>query len=169
MIDKNFWRGKKVLVTGHTGFKGGWLSIWLNFLEARIVGYSLDPITKKNFFGETNIKKIFIKDYRKNIQNIKDLTECIHTFKPEIIFHLAAQPQVLESYNQPLETIKTNVIGTANLLEIVRKLKYVKAVVIITTDKVYKNLNKEDFHVNIFSNESVISHMTVQGKKYDNF
>jgi CDP-glucose 4,6-dehydratase len=143
MIDKNFWRGKKVLVTGHTGFKGGWLSIWLNFLEARIVGYSLDPITKKNFFGETNIKKIFIKDYRKNIQNIKDLTECIHTFKPEIIFHLAAQPQVLESYNQPLETIKTNVIGTANLLEIVRKLKYVKAVVIITTDKVYKNLNKD--------------------------
>ena len=142
MIDRNFWKGKKVLVTGHTGFKGGWLSIWLNFLGARISGYSLDPITKKNFFSETGIKKIFIKDYRKNIQNIKDLTKCIRSSKPEIIFHLAAQPQVLESYNHPLETIKTNIIGTVNLLEIVRTLKYVKAVVVITTDKVYKNINK---------------------------
>ena len=142
MIDKKFWSGKKVLVTGHTGFKGGWLSLWLKYLGAKITGYSMNPLTKKNFFNETKIKKLFYKDYRKNIQNIKDLTKCIHTCKPEIIFHLAAQPQVLESYNQPLDTIRTNVIGTANLLEIVRKLKYVKAIVIITTDKVYKNQNK---------------------------
>ena len=142
MIDKKFWKGKRVLITGHTGFKGGWLSLWLQFLGAKIVGYSLDPITKKNFFDKTKIRKIFLKDNRKNIQNFKDLSKCIHSFKPEIIFHLAAQPQVLESYIKPLNTINTNIIGTANLLEIVRKLKFVKSVVIITTDKVYKNSNK---------------------------
>ncbi len=142
MIEKKFWNGKKVLVTGHTGFKGGWLSLWLKFLGAKIAGYSLNPTTKKNFFDKTKIKKIFKKDVRKNIQNFKDLSKCIHSFKPEIIFHLAAQPQVLESYAQPFNTIKTNIIGTANLLEIVRKLKYVKAVVVITTDKVYRNANE---------------------------
>ena len=142
MIEKKFWNGKRVLVTGHTGFKGGWLSLWLKFLGAEIAGYSLNPITKKNFFDKTKIKKIFKKDVRKNIQNFKDLSKCIRSFKPEIIFHLAAQPQVLESYAHPYNTIKTNIIGTANLLEIVRKLKYVKAVVVITTDKVYRNANE---------------------------
>ena len=121
MIKKNFWRGKKVLITGHTGFKGGWLSLWLKILGAKVIGYSLNPITKKNFFNETKIKKIFKKDYRKNIKNIDDLSKCISTFRPQIVFHLAAQPQVLESYNEPLDTVKTNVIGTINLLEIARK------------------------------------------------
>ena len=142
MIDKRFWIGKKVLITGHTGFKGGWLSLWLKYLGAKITGYSLNPITKKNFFNSTKLKKIFYKDFRKNIKSIKDLTKCIDTSRPQIIFHLAAQPQVLESYNQPLDTVNTNVVGTANLLEIVRKRKFVKVVIIITTDKVYKNINK---------------------------
>ena len=142
MIDKKFWKNKKVLITGHTGFKGGWLSLWLKFLGAKISGYSLNPITKKNFFKETKIKNIFFKDFRKDISEIKELSRCIKSCRPEIIFHLAAQPQVLESYNQPLETINTNVMGTANLLEIVRKFKFVKAVIIITTDKVYKNSNQ---------------------------
>ena len=141
MIDKKFWKQKKVLVTGHTGFKGGWLSLWLHILGAKVVGYSLDPITKKNFFNSTNIKKIFYKDFRKNIKNFKDLYHCIESTKPSIIFHLAAQPQVLESYNEPLDTIHTNVLGTTNLLEIARRKKFIKTVVIITTDKVYKNLN----------------------------
>ena len=142
MIDKKFWRSKKVLVTGHTGFKGGWLSLWLHILGAKIIGYSLNPITKKNFFKETNIHNIFLKDYRKDITNIKSLSKCINSTKPEIIFHLAAQPQVLESFKKPLATIQTNIIGTTNLLEIVRKTKFVKAVVVITTDKVYKNSDK---------------------------
>ena len=142
MIERRFWIGKKVLITGHTGFKGGWLSLWLKYLGAKVAGYSLDPITKKNFFNTTKLKKIFYKDFRKNIKSLKDLTKCIDTSRPQIIFHLAAQPQVLESYNQPLDTVNTNVVGTANLLEIVRKRKFIKAVVIITTDKVYKNINK---------------------------
>ncbi len=143
MIDKNFWNRKKVLVTGHTGFKGGWLSLWLKSFGAKIIGYSLNPITKKNFFNSTKLKTIFLKDFRKNIKSLKDLTHCIDSTKPQIIFHLAAQPQVLESYKQPLDTVNTNVVGTANLLEIVRKRKFVKVVIIITTDKVYKNLNKK--------------------------
>ena len=120
MIDKKFWKQKKVLVTGHTGFKGGWLSLWLHILGAKVIGYSLDPTTKKNFFNSTNIKKIFYKDFRKNIKNFKDLNHCIESTRPNIIFHLAAQPQVLESYNEPLDTIHTNVLGTTNLLEIAR-------------------------------------------------
>ena len=143
MINKNFWNRKRVLITGHTGFKGGWLSLWLKILGADIAGYSLNPITKKNFFGSTKIKKIFKFDFRKNIQNFKDLSVCIKKFKPEIIFHLAAQPQVLESFNEPLDTTKTNIIGTANLLEIAKNKKFIKSVVIITTDKVYQNSEKK--------------------------
>ena len=143
MINKNFWKKKKVLITGHTGFKGGWLSLWLKILGAEVAGYSLNPITKKNFFDSTKIKKIFKFDFRKNIKNFNDLSSCIKKFKPEIIFHLAAQPQVLESFNEPLDTTKTNIIGTANLLEIAKNKKFIKSVVIITTDKVYQNLEEK--------------------------
>ena len=149
MINKNFWKNKRVLITGHTGFKGGWLSIWLKMLGARIAGYSINPVTKKNFFDSTKLKKIFEKDFRKNIQNYKNLNDCVNQFKPEIIFHLAAQPQVLESFNNPYETIMTNVMGTSNLLDIVKKNKIVKSLVIITKDKVYKNIeNKKRFSEN---------------------
>ena len=143
MINKRFWKNKRVLITGHTGFKGGWLSIWMKILGAKISGYSLNPSTKKNFFKSTKIKKIFIKDFRKNIKDYKKLEECIVKTKPEIIFHLAAQPQVLESFAKPLDTIFTNVIGTSNLLEIIKKHKFIKSVVIITTDKVYQNNEKK--------------------------
>ena len=143
MINKNFWKNKKVLITGHTGFKGGWLSVWMNILGARISGYSLNPITKKNFFDATKIKNIFSEDYRKDIKDYKSLEKCIKTTKPEIIFHLAAQPQVLESYINPMNTIVSNIIGTANLLEITRKYNFIKSVVIITTDKVYQNNEKK--------------------------
>ena len=142
MINKSFWKGKKVLITGHTGFKGGWLSIWIKNLGAQVIGYSLNPIPKINFFNETKIKKIFKEDFRKNVQNIYDLEKCINKHKPQIIFHLAAQPQVLQSYIEPLDTVKTNVTGTINLLEIARKKKFVKSIVIITTDKVYKNIEQ---------------------------
>lgn len=143
MKKNNFWHGKKVLVTGHTGFKGGWLSLWLYMLGAKIAGYALNPKTKKNFFNILKLKKIFTKDIRKDIQNFEEIKKLIKKFKPEIIFHLAAQPQVLESYIDPLDTIKTNVVGTANILEISKNYNFIKAIVIITTDKVYKNFNKK--------------------------
>lgn len=143
MIDKKFWKNKRVLVTGHTGFKGGWLSLWLKLLGAKVYGYSLNPITKKNFFNETKLKKIFAKEVRKNIQNKKEIENFIKKNKPQIIFHLAAQPQVLESFNDPVNTIYSNIIGTVNLLESIRKKKYIKALINITTDKVYKNSEKD--------------------------
>ena len=143
MINKKFWKNKRVLITGHTGFKGGWLSVWLNFLEAKISGYSLSPITKKNFFNTTNLKTLFEVDKRGDIKDYKKISQLIKKFKPEIIFHLAAQPQVLESYINPYDTVQTNVIGTTNILDLSFKNKSVKSVIIITTDKVYKNLNKK--------------------------
>jgi CDP-glucose 4,6-dehydratase len=108
-------------------------------MGAKVAGYSLNPISQKNLFKSAKLKKIFEKDYRKNIQDYNSLDQCIKKFTPEIIFHLAAQPQVLESFNNPYDTILTNVVGTANLLEIVKKNKFVKSLVVITTDKVYKN------------------------------
>lgn len=143
MKKNNFWKKKRVLITGHTGFKGGWLSLWLHNLGAEIVGYSLNPESQKNFFDATKIKKIFIKDIRSDIANYKKINRVIEKFKPKIIFHLAAQPQVLESYNSPYKTIETNVLGTTNILDIARKKQFIKSVVIITTDKVYRNENKK--------------------------
>ena len=143
MIKNNFWKNKRVLITGHTGFKGGWLSVWLKLLGAKIAGYSLNPVTKKNFLQTVKIKNLFEYDIRKDIKNYKELSKCVKKFKPEIVFHLAAQPQVLESYLNPLDTVSTNVIGTTNILNICVKNKSTKSIVIITTDKVYKNLNKK--------------------------
>ena len=134
MINKNFWKGKKVLVTGHTGFKGGWLSIWLKVLGAKVYGLSLNPSSNPNFFQVTKIKNIFEKDVRENIQKISSLKKLVNIHKPQIIFHLAAQPQVLESYNDPMNTIKTNVIGTSNILE-ASIIEEVEKFVFISTDK----------------------------------
>ena len=112
-------------------------------LGAKVSGYSINPISKKNFFSSVKLKKIFFRDYRKNIQNFKNFEECIKKTKPQIIFHLAAQPQVLESFKNPLDTVLTNIVGTANLLEIIKKYKFIKSIVIVTTDKVYKNNEKK--------------------------
>ena len=122
MINKYFWKNKRVLITGHTGFKGGWLAVWLNLLGAKIAGYSLNPKTKKNFFDTTNLKRLLKIDIRADINDYKKLSFLIKKFKPEIIFHLAAQPQVLESYINPYNTILTNVIGTTNLLDLSLKI-----------------------------------------------
>ena len=132
MINKRFWQGKKVLITGHTGFKGGWLSLWMKHLGAKVSGYSLSPITNKNFFNITKLKNIFEYDFRKNIQNMNDLSKAVKKIKPQIIFHLAAQPQVLESYNNPYNTVLSNTMGTTNILEIGRKFKFVKSSVIFS-------------------------------------
>ena len=137
--NKKFWKKKNVLITGHTGFKGGWLSSLLNYLESKVSGYALNPEGKNNFFKSTKIKKIFVNDFRKDIINLKDLKKSIKKTKPEIIFHLAAQSSVIESFKNSEKTILTNVIGTANVLEAIKNDKNVKCLIIITTDKVYQN------------------------------
>ena len=132
------YKNKKVLVTGHTGFKGSWLSIWLLNLGAKVIGYSLDPLNKKDNFVLSDLKDKLV-DYRSDIRDYNRLTEVVENEKPEIIFHLAAQPLVLESYQNPLITIQTNTLGTANILESFRNSSFAKTLILITTDKVYEN------------------------------
>lgn len=134
----DFYKNKKVLVTGHTGFKGGWLSLWLEKLGAEVIGYSLDPMYENGIYLTTGIKDK-IRDYRADIRDLDKLIEVFEKEKPEIVFHLAAQPLVLESYNNPVETFEINVQGTVNVLEAIRKTDSVKSAVMITTDKCYEN------------------------------
>jgi CDP-glucose 4,6-dehydratase len=140
---KNFWKNKKVFITGHTGFKGSWLTLILHSLGAKIVGYALNPITKPNFFDNLNLSKYLIKDYRQDINNFIKLNNAIKNFNPSIVFHLAAQSSVLVSYQKPRETVEANVIGTTNLLESMKKTKSIKSAIIVTTDKVYLNQEKK--------------------------
>lgn len=151
-LNIKFWKNKNVLVTGHTGFKGGWLSILLKTLNSKLSGYSLNPVSKENFFNSTKIKKIFKYDFRKNIIDFKSLKKSLEKIKPEIIFHLAAQPSVIESFKNPKKTILTNIIGTSNLLEAAKDIKSIKCIIIITTDKVYQNYK---FH-RFFSEKSIL-------------
>jgi CDP-glucose 4,6-dehydratase len=140
---KSFWRGKKVFVTGHTGFKGSWLVLILKELGAKVTGFALDPISKPNFFDDLKLSKFLQKDYRENIQNFTKLNNAIKKAKPQLIFHLAAQSSVLVSYNNPDDTIKTNILGTFNLLKAVKINESVKSTIIVTTDKVYLNEDKK--------------------------
>ena len=139
---KKFWSKKKVFITGHTGFKGSWLSIMLIYLDSTIYGYSLKP-KKNSLFNKSMISKDLKSNIYADINDIKKLKNKLKKCKPEIIFHLAAQPLVLESYKEPLKTFNTNLMGTLNLLESIRGVKSIKSVVIITTDKVYK-INKNN-------------------------
>lgn len=134
----NIYKGKTVLVTGHTGFKGSWLSIWLNELGAKVIGYALDPYTLNDNFVKCNLKNKIV-DIRGDIRNIEKLNDVFNTYKPEFVFHLAAQPLVRLSYEKPKETYEVNVMGTLNVLECIRKSNSVKVAVIITTDKCYEN------------------------------
>ena len=149
---KKFWNKKRILITGHTGFKGGWLSLILNYLGSKVSGYSLNPIGTNNFFNTTKIKKIFSYDFRKNICNIKDLKASIKKIKPEIVFHLAAQSSVIESFKDSRNTVLTNVLGTSNILEIIKNEKSVKCLIIITTDKVYQNYKVKKY----FNEDSIL-------------
>jgi CDP-glucose 4,6-dehydratase len=137
---KKFWRNKKVFITGHTGFKGSWMSILLNMLGANIYGYSLKP-NKKSLFNQANCKYFLEENFYGNINNFDNLKKKLKKTKPDILFHLAAQPLVSKSFNDPLETFQTNIIGTANLLNAIRDIPSLKSIVIITTDKVYKIKN----------------------------
>jgi len=132
------FRGKTVLVTGHTGFKGGWLAIWLETLGAKVVGYSLDPPTDPSFFKAVSLERRIV-DVKGDVRDLEHLVSIMAEHKPEYVFHLAAQPLVRRSYLIPIETFEVNVIGTLKVLEAVRSTPSVKACVCITSDKCYEN------------------------------
>ncbi|QZT36142.1 CDP-glucose 4,6-dehydratase [Halosquirtibacter xylanolyticus] len=134
----NFYKGKKVLVTGHTGFKGSWLSIFLLELGAEVIGYSLDPISNKDNFSLASISSKII-DIRGDIKDKEKLYTVFAKYKPEIVFHLAAQALVRDSYLSPIETYETNVMGTIHVMEAIRQTPSVQSSVLITTDKCYEN------------------------------
>jgi CDP-glucose 4,6-dehydratase len=141
-VSREFWRGKRVFVTGHTGFKGGWLSLWLQSLGAEVHGYALEPGTAPDFFSVARVAK----NMRSTIADIRaaeTLTAAMHAAQPDIVFHLAAQSLVRYSYARPAETYAVNVMGTVNLLEAVRATPGVRAVVVVTTDKCYENREQQ--------------------------
>ena len=135
---EKFWNGKKVLITGHTGFKGSWLTLWLKNLGADVCGYALLPESEPNLFANLNLAKQ-IKSVIGDVRDLPAFEKVLKDFQPEIIFHLAAQSLVRKSYREPIGTYTTNVVGTINILEAARKTDFVKSIVIITTDKVYEN------------------------------
>ena len=132
------WRGRRVFLTGHTGFKGGWLALWLAHKGAVVRGYALDPWTEPNLFTDAKVGSV-IEDLRGDIRDAAKLDAAMQAFAPEVVFHMAAQPLVRASYDDPIGTYETNVIGTARVLEAVRRCKSVRAVVSVTTDKCYEN------------------------------
>lgn len=138
MFDLNFYKGKKVLVTGHTGFKGSWMCKVLTNMGAEVAGYSLNPPTNPSLFEIAEIEKD-IKSYIGDIRDLKKLKAVFDEFQPEIVLHLAAQPIVRDSYKDPVYTYETNVMGTVNILECVRNSESVKSFLNVTTDKVYEN------------------------------
>lgn len=137
-IDPNFWRNIRVFITGHTGFKGSWLSLWLTQLGAQVTGYALLPSTKPSLFELSRIDKL-ISSNISDIRNRKTLTQVLLINNPDIIIHMAAQALVRKSYQNPVETYSINVLGTVNLLEAVRAYPGVRAVLNVTTDKCYEN------------------------------
>ena len=137
-VDRTFWKGKKVFLTGHTGFKGSWLSLWLEDMGAVVKGYSLEPYTEPSLFKVAKVSS-GIESEIGDIRDYDKLKSCIKSFSPNIILHLAAQPLVRDSYEDPLGTYETNVMGTANLLQASRELPDLKSIVIVTTDKCYEN------------------------------
>jgi CDP-glucose 4,6-dehydratase len=137
-MEPNFWRGKRVLITGHTGFKGSWLALWLKIVGAEVCGYALAPYSQPNLFENLRLETE-INSVTGDVRNLADFEKTLNDFQPEIVFHLAAQSLVRKSYRDPVETYTTNVIGTVNVLDAVRRADFVKTVVVITTDKVYEN------------------------------
>jgi CDP-glucose 4,6-dehydratase len=132
------WQGRRVFLTGHTGFKGSWLALWLKRLGAEIRGYALDPCTEPNLLDLASVGKA-LDDVRGDVRDHAKLEASMTEFRPEVVFHLAAQPLVRRSYADPLGTYGTNVMGTAHVLEAVRRTRSVRAVVSVTTDKCYQN------------------------------
>ena len=146
MIDlfEGFYCGKTVLVTGHTGFKGSWLSIWLHELGAKVIGVSLEPYSEKDNYVLSGIGQKIEADVRADIRDGESIKDLFVKYRPEIVFHLAAQPLVRLSYVEPVDTWQTNVMGTINVMEAIRATDSVRAGVMITTDKCYEN--REQMH-----------------------
>jgi CDP-glucose 4,6-dehydratase len=134
----SFWAGKKVLITGHTGFKGAWLAIWLSRLGAKVSGISLEADTDPNLFAQASLPDV-VDHTIGDVRDAARITQAVIAIEPEIVFHLAAQSLVRKSYAHPVETFATNVIGTVHILESLRTCSSVKAAVIVTTDKCYEN------------------------------
>lgn len=134
------FNGKKVIVTGHTGFKGSWLTVWLDMLGARVAGYGLDPEYENSVFPVAGVEKLLYADIRADIRNRVEVNRLFGEFEPDIVFHLAAQPLVIEGYRNPADTFEVNLMGTVNVLEAIRECPSVKSAVIVTTDKCYENM-----------------------------
>ena len=141
-----FWKGKKVFLTGHTGFKGSWFSIFLNLLGAKVVGYSLKPNVNPNLYDLAKLDKEIHKTIFGDIRDYSKLKNSIKKFSPDFIVHMAAQPLVRESYANPKYTYEVNTLGTVNILNILNEIKFIKSALIITTDKVYLNNNKKNYY-----------------------
>ncbi len=137
-VSTAFWKGKKVFLTGHTGFKGSWLSLWLQNMGASVKGYSLKPNTKPALYNEANVADDMESEIG-DIRNLDQITKSIVKFSPDVLIHMAAQPLVRLSYQEPVNTYSTNVLGTVNVLESARKCSNLKAIVSVTTDKCYEN------------------------------
>ena len=137
-VDRNYWHGKKVFVTGHTGFKGSWLSIWLQDMGARVTGYALPPPTKPSLFQLASVEDL-ITSVNGDVRDPQHLQATIDEAQPEIIFHMAAQSLVRESYQAPVQTYEVNIMGTVHLLEAARRCSSVRAIVNVTSDKCYEN------------------------------
>lgn len=138
MINQLFWKDKKVLITGHTGFKGSWLALWLIKMGATVIGYALDPYTERDNFVVSNLSNKMI-DIRGDILDRDKMRKAFDNNQPDIVFHMAAQPLVRKSYEYPVETYEINVMGTLNVLECIRESDSVKEAIMITTDKCYYN------------------------------
>lgn len=150
MINRDFWKNKKVFLTGHTGFKGSWLSLWLTELGAKVYGYSLEPITSPSLFSLASVGKRITSSVIGDIRDYEKLSNALKKASPEIVIHMSAQPLVRKSYRDPIETYSSNVMGTVNILEAVRNTSSIEVVINVTTDKVYENkeldkpFNEED-------------------------
>lgn len=138
-MDRNFWRGKRVFLSGHTGFKGPWLALWLADMGAEVHGYSLAPPTQPNLFDICRLAERLRSNTIADIRDGSGLISAMRAARPEIVFHLAAQSLVRRSYEDPVETFSSNIMGTVNFLDAVRQTQGVQAVVIVTTDKCYEN------------------------------
>lgn len=143
-LNAHFWRGKRVFLTGHTGFKGGWLALWLSRMGAEVHGYALSPSTTPSFFDVVGLERALASSTIADIRNLTCLRSAIVAASPHVVFHLAAQPLVRYSYEAPVETYAVNVMGTVNVLEAARHVPGIKAVVNVTTDKCYENRERDE-------------------------
>ncbi|MEM8638651.1 MAG: CDP-glucose 4,6-dehydratase [Cyanobacteria bacterium P01_G01_bin.54] len=139
VIDSRFWQNRKVFLTGHTGFKGSWLVLWLYALGAQVYGYALQPPTQPSLYEACSIRGLLVDEIEGDVRDLHLLTSTIQSIQPEIVFHLAAQPLVRNSYKDPVETYEVNVLGSVNILEAVRASSAVRVFINVTTDKCYEN------------------------------